>query len=229
MKKHVIVGVISCLAVGVLITGCMSPTGQPDYTASGALAGGATGAIVGSMSRNPGAGALVGALVGALIGNGMDQTQEAQVRAQAPQTMQRVEQSQPLSVSDIKALVKAGIGDDLVISQIRNSCTVYHLSTADILDLNSAGVGEKIIDFMINTPTQVQPTQAAGVVGTTPPAPLVEQIVVAPGPDYLWVDGAWLWFGNCWAWHSGYWHRPEYPHSFEHPHMSEHSHGFEHH
>jgi hypothetical protein len=43
-------------------------------------------------------------------------------------------------VGDVQALVQAGISDDLVISQIRNSRTVYHLNTADIIALKNAGV-----------------------------------------------------------------------------------------
>ena len=204
------------VGVGIASAGCMSPTGRPDYTASGALAGGATGAIVGSMGRHPGpaplVGAAVGAVIGGLIGHGMDQTQEAQLRAQAPQTLQRLEQSQPLTVLDVKALAKAGVSDDLIISQIRNSRTIYRLSTADIVDLKNSGVSEKIIDFMINTPTQVQSATVAGVVGPVPPAPVQEQVVVAPGPDFVWVGGAWVWYGNRWIWNRGYWHRPLYRH-----------------
>jgi len=136
------------------------------------------------------------------------------LRAQAPQTLQRVERGQPLTVVDVKSLVKAGIGDDLVISQIRNSRTVYHLSTANIIDLKSAGVSEKIIDFMINTPTQIPSAEVAGVAGTVPPPPVVDQVVVAPGPDYVWVGGAWVWFGDRWVRHRGYWHRPQYPYRY---------------
>jgi hypothetical protein len=216
MKRYGYLLVVA--VVGISVTGCMSPQGRPDYTASGALAGGATGAIVGSMARHPGPGALVGgavgAVVGGLIGHGMDQTQEAQLRAQAPQTLQRVEQSEPLTVVDVKSLVKAGISDDLVISQIRNSRTVYHLNTADIIDLNNAGVSEKIIDFMINTPTQIQSAEVAGVAGAAPPAFLPEQIVVASGPDYVWVGGVWLWLGHRWVWNPGYWHRPMHPNKY---------------
>ncbi len=215
MEKHISIGLMSCLAASVCLTGCMSPTGRPDYTASGALAGGATGAIVGSMGRHPGSaplvGAAVGAVIGGLIGHGMDQDQEAQLRAQAPQTLQRLEQSQPLTAPDVKALARAGISDDLIISQIRNSRTVYHLSTADIVDLKNSGVSEKIIDFMINTPTQVQSAGVAGVVGAVPPVPVQEQVVVMPGPDYVWVGGAWVWYGSRWLWRPGYWHRPLYP------------------
>jgi hypothetical protein len=203
---------------GISVAGCYSPQGRPDYTASGALAGGATGAIIGSMARHPGSGGLVGgavgAIVGGLIGHGMDQEQEARLRAQAPQTMQRIDQGQPLTVADVKSLAKAGIGDDLIISQIRNSRTVYYLTTAEIIDLKNAGVSEKIIDFMINTPTQLPLAEVAGVAGPPPPAPLPETIVVAPGPDYVWVGGAWFWLGDRWAWHRGYWHRPTHPHRY---------------
>jgi surface antigen len=218
MKRY---GYLLMVAVlGISTSGCTSPSGRPDYTASGALAGGATGAIIGSTARQPGpaplVGAAMGAVVGGLIGHEMDQDQEAQLRAQAQQTLQRVEQSQPLTVADVKSLVKAGISDDLVISQIRNSRTVYHLNTADIVDLKNSGVSEKIIDFMINTPTQVQSAQVAGVVGTVPPPPLAEQVVVVPGPDYVWVGGAWVWFGDRWVWHHGYWHRPLHPYEYGH-------------
>jgi hypothetical protein len=216
MKRSTYLLVVA--VAGISVAGCMSPQGRPDYTASGALAGGATGAIVGSMARHPGPGALVGgavgAIVGGLIGHGMDQTHEAQLRAQAPQTMQRVEQGQPLTVVDVKSLVKAGISDDLVISQIRNSRTVYYLTTADIIDLKNAGVSERIIDFMINTPTQIPSAQVAGVAGPPPPAPLPETIVVAPGPDYVWVGGAWFWLGGRWVWNRGYWHRPAHPYRY---------------
>jgi hypothetical protein len=218
MKRYGYLLVVA--VVGISIAGCYSPQGRPDYTASGALAGGATGAIVGSMAHHPGPGAVVGgavgAVVGGLIGHGMDQAQEAQLRAQAPQTMQRVEQGQPLTLVDVKSLARAGISDELIISQIRNSRTVYYLTTADIIDLKNAGVSEKIIDFMINTPTQIPSPQVAGVIGPAPPALLPQTVVVAPAPDYVWVGGAWLWFGDRWIWEPGYWHRPAHPYKYWH-------------
>lgn len=198
--------------LGISMTGCMSPQGRPDYTASGALAGGATGAVVGSLSRHPGAGALVGgsvgAVIGGLVGHGMDQEQEARLRARSPQTLERVEQSQPLLVTDVEELAKAGIKDDLIISQIRNSRTIYHLTTANIIALKQAGVSDKVIDFMINTPSRIPSAQVAEQYGPEPPPYPPQQIVVAPAPNYIWVPGAWLWFGGHRIWHDGYWHRP---------------------
>jgi hypothetical protein len=64
-----------------------------------------------------------------------------------------------MSLADIKMLAKAGVSDEVILSQIRNSRTVYHLSAAEILDLKDAGVSEKVIDFMIDTPMMYQSTR----------------------------------------------------------------------
>ncbi|MGD0017264.1 MAG: hypothetical protein ABSC38_07100 [Verrucomicrobiia bacterium] len=70
---------------------------------------------------------------------------------QNSQPVQRSNQDQPGSVSDIKALAKAGLSDTVILSQIRNSRTIYRLSTAEIIDLKTNNVSETVIDFMINT------------------------------------------------------------------------------
>ena len=61
--------------------------------------------------------------------------------------------TQPMGLPDIKMLAKSGVSDEVILSQIRNSHSVYRLSAAEILDLKDAGVSEKVIDFMINTPS----------------------------------------------------------------------------
>jgi len=58
---------------------------------------------------------------------------------------------QPLSLADVKTLVKAGMSEEVVMSQIKQSRTVYRLTTAEILDLKESGVSNRVIDFMINT------------------------------------------------------------------------------
>ncbi len=206
----------------VVLTGCQSPNGEPNNTASGALIGGAMGAITGAAiggPQNGGEGALIGAAVGALaggaIGNSMDRQQAAQLRAQAPQTYERVEQRQPLSISDIKALSEAKVNDDVIISQIVNSHTVFHLSTSDIIDLHNAGVSENVINFMINTPNLVgdaAPAQTTTVVTQAPPPPPAQTVVLAPGPGYVWIGGYWVWNGG-WVWVGGHWGQPPYPHA----------------
>jgi uncharacterized protein YcfJ len=211
---------LASAVAAMVLTGCQYPNGEPNNTASGALIGGAMGAIAGAAiggPRNGGAGALIGAAAGAItggvIGNSMDQAQAAQLRAQAPQTYERVEQQQPLSISDIKALSAAKVNDDVIISQIVNSHTVFHLSTSDIIDLHNAGVSENVINFMINTPNLVggaSPAPTTTVVA--PPPPPAQTVVLAPGPGYVWIGGYWAWNGG-WVWVGGHWGLPPYPHA----------------
>jgi outer membrane lipoprotein SlyB len=225
MKLHILTLALAASVVG--LTGCQNPDGTQNNTGSGALIGGTMGAITGSAiggrhhgGENTLIGVAAGALVGGLIGNSMDQEQQTRLRQQAPQTYVKVDQGQPLSVADVKALAKAGINDDVIISQIRNSHTIYHLSVADIIDLRDAGVSNQVIDFMINTPGSIGATsggasapQASTVVVAEPPPPMpVETVLIAPGPDYVWMDGEWVWNGR-WFWVGGHWGYPPYPHA----------------
>src|ERR1035441_3592358 len=142
MKLHALTCAIAASAVA--LTGCVNPDGSQNNTGTppllendpgpGALIGGAcgarTGAALGGRHRGgPDAliGAAAGALAGGLIGNAADREQEARLKAEAPQTYARVDQGSPLSVADVKALAKAGISEDVIISQVKSSRTVFHL------------------------------------------------------------------------------------------------------
>lgn len=139
-------------------------------------------------------------------------------------------QSPPPSVADIKILAKGGVSEEVILSQIRNSHAAYRLSTADILDLKDSGVSEKVIDFMINTaggssmspppapapiapPVVVNspppsPSPVEAVEGSDAPPPIVEQVVVSPGPGYVWISGFWAWHHHHWEWVRGHWDLP---------------------
>ena len=107
----------------------------------------------------------------------------------------QVQPGPPLGIEDIKALAKAGLSDDLIVSQIRNSGTVYHLNAADIILLKNAGVSEKVIDCMINTPNAVMPPPTASVQQTVVVDP-VPTCVVAP---VVYPYGGWGWYGGYWG------------------------------
>jgi hypothetical protein len=211
------------LAATIIISGCTTPYGQPDRTATGALAGGmigaGTGALIGNAAGHHTAtgaavGGILGLATGALIGNAMDQQHRAALAAHAPQTLQRIDQGQPLGVADIKALAKAGVSDEVIISQIRSSRVAFRLTTAEIIDLKDSGVSQKVIDFMINTPNAINaPPPASTPTGSVPPPPttvVTDPVVVSPGPDYVWVSGYWAWDGFRWVWVSGSWVLPPY-------------------
>jgi outer membrane lipoprotein SlyB len=221
MKKHALILILSGAAV--VLTGCVNPDGTQNNTGSGALIGGALGAITGAViggPRNGGAGALIGAAAGAigggLIGNSMDQEQDARLRAEAPQTYVKIDQGQPLAVADVKALAKAGVSDDVIISQIQSSHTVYHLSASDIIDLRNSGVTDKVVNYMINTPSTISdaaapvPDASTVVIQQAPPPPPADVQIVTPGPGYVWVGGEWAWNGVGWYWVGGHWGYPPY-------------------
>jgi outer membrane lipoprotein SlyB len=220
MKLNALVLVLSGAAV--VLTGCQNPDGTQNNTASGALIGGALGALTGAViggPRNGGAGALIGAAAGAvgggLIGNSMDQEQNARLRAEAPQTYVRVQQGQPLSIADVKALAQSKVSDDVIINQISSTHSIFQLTATDIIDLRNSGVSDRVVNFMISTLSSAgsaAPQPTVVVQQPPPPAP-VDTVVVSPGPDYVWVDGEWMWNGGGWVWVGGHWGYPPYPHS----------------
>jgi hypothetical protein len=200
-------------------TGCVNPDGSPDNTGTGALMGGAIGAITGAAiggNRHGGSdalfGAAAGAIAGGLIGHSAGQQQQARLQAQAPQTYVRVTQQQPLSIPDVKALAKAGIAEDVIINQLASTHSGFRLSSADIIDLRNSGVGDRVINYMISTANE--PTAVVSVLPTPlvvgsdgpPPPPVESTTVVQPGPDYVWIAGDWVWDGR-WVWVGGHWTR----------------------
>ncbi len=231
-RKHETEGIVVNLnelvlvlgTAAVVLTGCETPYGTPDRTGTGALIGGAlgatSGALIGGGRGRGGEGALIGGAIGAitggLIGHVADQDEQARMRRPPPPPPPAipVESVRPMTVADIKALAQGGVGEDVIITQIRNSRTVFRLSSADIIDLKSSGVSERVINFLIETPgTAAGPEANRDVVVATAPPPLPpETVVVAPGPDYVWVGGDWVWNGQ-WVWVGGHWMAPPYRHA----------------
>jgi len=209
-------------ASAVVWTGCQNPDGTPNNTASGALIGGAFGALTGAAigGRHGGADALFGAaagvVAGSLIGNAADQAQSAPVSYPAPATYVQVSQPQPLSLADVKSLVRSGLSDEVIISQLVTTHTGFRLSSTDIIDLRNSGVSDRLLNFMINTandPNAVVSTAppTVVVVDDRPPAPLVETVAaVPPAPGYVWIGGNWVWNGH-WVWVGGHWSNPPRP------------------
>jgi len=213
MRTKLNVSIFAVAATAVLLTGCVNPDGTQNNTGSGALIGGALGAITGAAIGGPrhgGEGALIGAaaglIAGGAVGNSIDQQQQAELRAQAPQTYVRVVQGQPLSTADVKAMARAGVSDDVIIAQIQGSHTAFNLSAADIIDLHNSGVSDRVVNYMQGTQNSAGVAQSTTVVvQDAPPEPLPETVVVAsPGPGYVWVGGEWVWNGR-WFWRAGYW------------------------
>lgn len=62
-------------------------------------------------------------------------------------------------------------------------------------------------------PQALAPANAA-VVAEAPPAPQMEVVPVAPGPDYVWIPGYWsVGIGGGWIWVGGHYAYPPRPHA----------------
>ena len=165
----------------VSTTGCVSQNGQPDNTATGALAGGLIGALAGGLAggRHGGRDALIGGLAGViaggLIGHMIDEQQRERLQAQSPQTLQTIQHNDavyqqqqqaastpdaapaekpvPLTVDDIKALDSAGVKKDAIVAEIQRSKAVY--SDADIaaLQQSNPNIDPAVIEAMRKSAT----------------------------------------------------------------------------
>jgi len=145
MKSQTSLALLSTLLV---LTSCQT------NTQTGILAGGVTGAGIGAIAGG-GQGALIGGAVGviggALIGSAMDSQERANMQQQSPQTLNKIDNNQQLSLDDVKKMSKAGLSDDTIISMMKKTNSTYHLTTDDVRDLEKAHVSSVVINYMIST------------------------------------------------------------------------------
>lgn len=171
------------LPLALLPTGCASMNNTEKGVVGGGLIGAGTGALIGNAVGNTGAGALigtgVGALSGALVGNSIDQSErktEAQIAAVAAQQQARG----PLGVTDVVQLAQSHVSDDVIITQIRSTGSIFHLSANDTIWLKQNGVSDVVVQEMLasasRTPRRVYtaaPVYAQPVYVYEPPPPVV--------------------------------------------------------
>ncbi len=135
-------------SIALLLSSCETHTG------TGALAGGAlgagTGAIIGG-GKGAAIGGAVGALGGGLVGAALDAQDRKIMEQQSPQTLNRIDSAQQLSIADVRSMHDAGLNENVIISQIQATGSIYYLSSQEIIDLKNAGVPQKVINYMIQT------------------------------------------------------------------------------
>ena len=102
------------------------------------------------------AAALVPLMLAACGLTPQQQADYAQVRASGvnPGTYDKMLNGDDLSIYDIKALVNAGVSDDVILRYLRHQRTVYYLTPQDIGGLKRAGVSSTVIGFMLQTPRE---------------------------------------------------------------------------
>ncbi len=139
--------VLACVLPTLVCCGCSSLTPTEQGVAGGGLIGAGTGAIIGNALGNTGAGAAIGAGVGALsgglIGNSVEKAEE---RTQAQ--IAAAEARNQLGIADVINMAHGHISDSVIISQIRSSGTIFHLSGQDVVMLKQNGVSDAVVQEM---------------------------------------------------------------------------------
>ncbi len=134
------------IALVLVLSGCES---MGPKTKTGAVAGGligaAAGGIIGHQSgsglEGAAIGAAVGALSGGLIGSAMDES-DKKALAVNPQY---------LTIVKIAEMGKQGVPDSVIINEIQRTHSVYQLNSEIINYLQQNKVGNRVIDYMLNT------------------------------------------------------------------------------
>lgn len=163
-----------------LTVGCASMTPTEQGILGGAGIGGVTGAVVGHALGNTAAGAAIGAgvggLSGGLVGNAVEKSEQRQEARLAAATAPRG----PLGLTDVAQMAQQRISDEVIISQIRTTGSVYQLSPTDIVWLKQNGVSDAVVQEM--QATAVRPRRYAAAPVYAVPAYTPVYVVEPPPP-----------------------------------------------
>lgn len=91
---------------------------------------------------------------------------ESNGQAQSESEKAKLDQApQPLTNAAIVKLVKAGLGEDVILAMVKSQPAKYSVGTDDIIALKKASVPDKVISAMINRTNSVAESDS----GTGPP------------------------------------------------------------
>ncbi|GIW99897.1 MAG: hypothetical protein KatS3mg111_3230 [Pirellulaceae bacterium] len=165
----------------------------------GAAVGGAAGAIIGGIIGHQNdevpEGALIGgalgAIGGALLGRSKDEeiARQQWYAQQQAYAMQQQRQAQAavngaVSPSDLVQMVRSGLSEPLIVSQLHLKGVPRRLEVAEIISLHQQGVTDTLITAYQQAPLaghQVASSPSATPV-TPPPVTAVERTVIVPRP-----------------------------------------------
>jgi hypothetical protein len=161
----------------------LSLSGCATHTETGAALGGLLGAGTGAAlagKGHKGTGALVGAGVGALAGGLVGASQDEAERKSRERIAAIQAQQRYIPPVEVVNMSRSGVPDDTIMTAIRTSGSVYHLTPTEISDLRMQGVSDNVVKYMLETARRP-------VVITRPvyvePAP----VIVEPPPPVIGV------------------------------------------
>lgn len=131
-----------------LFSGCMTNAGTGAIT--GTLIGSLTGSWIGS-EFGATAGGAIGAVSGTVMGVILDHQDRKVVEKSSPRTVDRIDNGDPLTISDVIKLSQAGVSDQTIIAYIHDSKSVYQLNEVQVRRLREGGVSQRVIETMLET------------------------------------------------------------------------------
>lgn len=133
-------GLITAL---IMVCGCAS-SGPKQRTGAvcGGLLGAAAGGIIGHQSGRGLEGAAIGGALGAVGGAMVGSDMDKQATAVNPDH---------ISIIQVADMAGRGIPDEVIISEIRRTGSVYQLSSEVITYLKQHGVSDAVINYMMSS------------------------------------------------------------------------------
>ena len=61
------------------------------------------------------------------------------------------------TLAEVQTMVQDHVSDSVIVAQIQNSSTRYHLTADQIISLKKAGVSDTVVTALINTASKPQP------------------------------------------------------------------------
>ncbi len=129
-----------------------------------------------------------------------------------------------VSKEDIKKLVAAGVGDDVIVTFIRANSPVHKLSADDVVELKQAGASEKVLGALMGS----APAAPARKVETV--ERVVEKQVYVPQTTYVYSTPSYYpssyYYGGYYpgyysygSYYPSYAYYPRYSYSYYRPHV----------
>jgi hypothetical protein len=187
MRKKLMKCRPAALLACLFLVGCA--THAETGAATGSLLGAGAGALVGGAKGHAATGALIGAGAGGVAGGLIGASQDEQDRRNR-EIVTSASQTGPLSVADVVNMTHEGLGDDTIMSAICSSHSVFHLTPADLIELHTQGVSDRVAQAMLGPGPELEffaptPTfERAVILEAAPAAPCCVSPSIYVGVGY---------------------------------------------
>ena len=93
----------------------------------------------------------IGVAARAQVKASLSATDREVMEQRSPETLQKLDDREQLSLQDIKNMTSNGLNDKTIIAQINATRSTFCLTPEEMEDLSQCGVSEKVINYMIKT------------------------------------------------------------------------------